>query len=288
MILAGVCFAVMAGCVKIARLDMATIDIILWRSLIAVPASYLAVRLSPGRRFSITNKPILAVRIIFGMAAMTCFFTAAKGLPIADLSIITRVQPIMIALIAPLLLGHSERVHPKIWLMLIAGVGGCAILLAPELAVGSLWGLWALGAMFFSGFAHIAVRRLGATETHSAIVFWFQIGVAIISLVIVVSSTQAWPITPPSHLWPHLVSIGLLATLGQLLMTRAYALDKAGVVSGAANVTPLWAAIVDVIVFSHIISGEALIGGALIIGASVGLIIKRRNPDPTPELFPSQ
>ena len=45
----------------------------------------------------------------FGFGAMFCFYSAAKGLSVADLSLITKLQPMLVALIAPVLLGSAER-----------------------------------------------------------------------------------------------------------------------------------------------------------------------------------
>ena len=57
-----------------------------------------------------TAKRLLATRIVVGFAAMTCFFTAAHGLAVADMSLIGRLQPLLIALLAPLFLAPLK--HP--------------------------------------------------------------------------------------------------------------------------------------------------------------------------------
>ena len=43
----------------------------------------------------------MVVRCVLGFGAMTCFFTAAKGLSLADLSILAKLQPIVLAILAP-------------------------------------------------------------------------------------------------------------------------------------------------------------------------------------------
>ena len=41
MILAALCFALMLGCVKVARAELLAVEIIFWRGLIAVPITVL-------------------------------------------------------------------------------------------------------------------------------------------------------------------------------------------------------------------------------------------------------
>ena len=69
--------------------------------------------------------------------------------------------------------------------------------------------------------------------------------------------------------------MGCFATAGQLLLTKAYALDRAGVVAAASNIAPLWAVLIDLALFATWPTPTALIGGALILVASLGLVLRR-------------
>lgn len=272
MLLAVLCFALMLGCVKVARAELPAVEIILWRGLIAVPLTVLIAL--PGRHFAIKNRPVMALRVLFGLAAMLCYYTATAGMALADLTLITRLQPVLIALGAPLLLGASEQVGRRVWVLLGVGVIGCAVLLGPHLSREG-WGVWALGALVFGAAAHIALRSLGQTEDSRAIVVWTQLGVVILSLGLVVGHTGGVPGIPAPSLWGWLLGVGCFATAGQLLLTKAYALDRAGVVAAASNIAPLWAVLIDLALFATWPTPTALIGGALILVASLGLVLRR-------------
>lgn len=285
MVLATLAFTVMIGLVKVARADLGTFEVVFWRNLAALPVTWLLAARMGG--LAIRNKRALGLRIVAGFCAMCCYFTAAKGLALADLMIIGKLQPVFVAMLAPLALGMAERAGKWVWIAVAFGLGGSALVVGPDLAVGSQWGLWALGATLFSAIAHVTVRLLGRTERPLAIVCWFQLGALALSLVgYSITSGNIIPI-PPLRLLPHLVGAAFAATVGQLLMTRAYAEDRAALVAGASYAAPLSGVLADLAVFSTVPTLEVIAGGALIIAA--GLLLMRSKPveSPAPEAVDS-
>jgi len=271
MVGATLMFVIMVATVKVARQELTAFEVICWRSVIALPVTFILAR-SAG--LGIQNRRVMALRAVLGFCAMSCFFTAAKGLAIADLSIIAKLQPLIIAIIAPLLLGRAEGGGPAIWIILAVGLVGSGLLIGPELAVGGTYGLWALGAAVFSALAHTMIRALGKTDNAPAIVFWFQLTTLVLAIPSYALLEGGMIPLPPSHLWPYLAGCGLAATAGQVLMTNAYRLDKAPVVAAASYAGPLWAVGMDIVVFEVLPSGWALVGGALVVGAGLVLVFR--------------
>ncbi len=262
-------FTVMVGAVKVARAELGPLEIILWRSAVSMPlALFLAMRV--GLRFH--NPRVLAFRVLFGFAAMLGFFTAAKGLALGDLAIIGRTQPILVALMAPLWLGRGERSTGLLWVLLVAGMAGCALIVGPELRVGSTYGLWALGAACCSAMAHLAVRRLGATDHPYVIVFALQAAVGVLALFGTLAIEGALPSWPPSHLVGPLVLTGVMAIVGQLCLTHAYKIEKASTVAAASYAAPVFGMIADLLVWGALPSGWAIAGGLLVVGAGLVLV----------------
>jgi drug/metabolite transporter (DMT)-like permease len=286
MIVAALVFTVMVACVKIARLELTALEIVLWRSASSIPLAWLLWRAplvwsrgesgwTAGSRPSLrlVGRRWFVVRLFLGFGAMLSFFTAARGLDVADLSLVSRLQPLVIVLLAPVVLGRTERSGGKTWGLLLLGLLGCAVLLGPELAVGSAYGAWALAAVLFSAAAHVCLRALGPTDDPRTIVLWFQCCVTVLALVTVVVQDGGLPVPPRAELWPAVLGVGALATLGQVIMTRAYALDRAAVVSAASHVSPLWAVGVDLLVFSVWPDGRTLLGGVIVLAAALGLVL---------------
>lgn len=277
MLLAALSFTCMVACVKVARAELSTFEVVWWRGVVSVPLC--AVWLGRGP-WIVRSKGLFALRVLFGFTAMAGYYAAAGGLAIANLTLIGRLQPIVVAVIAPMLLGSSERVDRRTWMLTGLGVLGCGVLVAPELESGNPAGLLALVAVGGSAVAHTILRRLGTTEDPRTVVVWFQICVTAMALAWVTIELGHLPVLPRAGLLPWLVGVGVCAAMGQNLMTRAYQLDRAAVVSAASHASPVFAVFIDIFVFSTPPSTEAIVGGSLVLTAALALLFHR---SPSPE-----
>ncbi|MBW2454403.1 MAG: DMT family transporter [Deltaproteobacteria bacterium] len=275
MVIAAAAFTAMLGFVKVARAELPAVEVIAYRAVLGLPFVWIFARRGGLR---IEQRGVLAGRVVFGFAAMFCYFTAAKELGIADVSLITKLQPILVAVVAPLALGRSERGSSSVWLALVLGFVGCAILLAPQLDVGLEFGLWAVAAAVLSAVAHVCLRKLGRTEDPLTVVFWFLVGLTVISVPATIIQAGGVPPLPRLGLWPVLLGCALSASAGQVLLTYAYRADPAPMVAAAAYTAPVWAVLVDVLWFDQTPSGHVLAGGALIVGGGLWLVVYAREP----------
>lgn len=273
MIAASAAFTAMICIVKIARTwDFGSLELMGWRSFVAIP-----ILLVVSRAWRIQRVGRLVARCGFGFCAMFCFYSASEGLGIAELSILTKLQPLLIAFLAPLIYGASEQPGRGVWMALALGAVGTVVLVSPSLGaepvvLRSL--LAGAGAACFSAFAHLALRGL-KEEDPQAVVFWFQlaIGAAVGAAVWLLPTALHTP--TGSQLLP-LMGIGVFALVGQLLMTRAYAAATAPRVSTAGYVAPLLGFVADAVVFGRTPSLTAAVGGVLIIAS--GWVLLRGSP----------
>ena len=271
MIAAILAFTVMVSLIKVARQELSAFEVIFWRGLVSVPATLMLARF----RVHVRQKRRLWARLGFGFLAMCCYYGAAKGLAVGDLQVIWRVQPIVIAFVAPLLLGAGEKPDRGLWAVLLVGLVGCAVVIGPDLAVGSLWGMVALGAVGFSALSHTALRSL--EEEHSAAVaFWFQLFATVMGGGLAMSMTGLS--LPPAEVLLVLAGIGLLSALGQWLMTVAYSKDRAAPVAAAAYVAPVFGFAIDFFAFGVAPRMQALAGGVLVVGAGLYLVFGPQLP----------
>lgn len=277
MIVASLLLTVMVAAVKVARAELSTFDVMLWRCATALPLAWLFAR-TRGTGLTVGHRGWMAARALLGFAAMTCFFTSTYGLALADVSILFKLQPIFVVALAPLVLGRSERSGPLVLVVIALGLLGSGLIIGPGLAVGNVYGLWAVGAAILAAAAHVALRKLGETDPPAVIVFWYQAVCTVLAVAGIFVMTGAPPALPPLHLWPWLALTGITATAGQLVMSEAYRLERASVVAAASYVGPLWAMLGDLIVFGALPTRWALSGGALVIAA--GLVLVFRAPAP--------
>ncbi len=281
MVLAAALFTVMVGLVKIVRVELSPFEVIAWRSVSALPlVALLAMRAG----FRLNDHRVFFWRSLTGVVAMTSFYTAALGLPLVDLALVHKLQPVLVAILAPVLLGAAEKPGRNIWWVCGLGLLGCSILLGPTLALGNVYGLWALLATVSSAFAHIFLRSLGQTDRPVTVVFWFQTAVCFYAF------GAMWLLDggvhlPERHLWMPLLAIGLVGTGGQVAMTKAYSMDRASRVAAASYTSPIFAVIGDLLVFSLVPAWNGWLGGLLVVVAGMLLLFGgQEEPGPPGEL----
>ncbi len=280
MTAAAALFTVMTAAVRASRQHLPTLDVMLWRAAFALPA-LLPFAWRAG--LTVVSRRGILLRSLLGFGAMVCFFTAARGLSVADLTLVSKLQPIWVALLAPRALGASERAGGRLWFALAMGLLGSALIVGPELRLGNVYGLWALAATVISAAAHLTVRALGRTDAPEITAFGFQV----VLLPLVLLARFLWEgspfALPPASLWGPLLVVGTSSAAAQLLMSRAYALAPAALVAAASYSAPLFAFLADYLLFGETPRPEALLGGFLVVAAgplllSDAMAIDRKSP----------
>ena len=268
-------FATMTALVKDARGELDPFAMVFWRCVMAIPFGLPLV----GVRWKVVSPLYVGIRTLFGFCAMATLFAAAKDLPLANLSLIGRLQPVLVALFAPIVLGAGERAPRVVWIALGVGLASSFVMLAPEVHTAA-WGagLLALVGCLFSAAAHISIRGLGAREDPQAVVFWFHVGSALLALIFTLALHGPGAILPSPSLLPMLVAIGATAFVGQTMMTLAYSFDRAALVVAVTYTDPVIAAIYDTLFFAGPPPGRVIVGGALVVATSLLVLVDRSGP----------
>ncbi|MDH3637721.1 MAG: DMT family transporter [Gammaproteobacteria bacterium] len=157
------------------------------------------------------------LRGLAGVMAMYCFFFAIAHIPLADAMLLKLTSPIFIPMIAMLWLKERFPVAAR-WALLI-GFVGVWLILKPGGDAFNWVMLVAIAGGVAAAVAKVTIRRLSATEPAVRTVFYFAVIAAGVSALPLV---WAWQMPTLSE-WLLLLSLGPLATAGQLLMTRGYA-----------------------------------------------------------------
>ena len=267
MIIASMMYTLMVAFVKVVREELDVMNVVMWRAVLSAPLAALYTRKAG---FHVPNPKAMLMRVVLGFISMSCLYTAAHGLALTDISLIAKLQPIIVASLAPIFLGTHERSGIRLWIVIFVGLLGSALVIGPSLSFGSWYGLWALGFALGSALTHLTVRYLGRTTAPMTIVFWFQIGLLGFSLASIFASGNA-PLLPSTTMWPYVVGLGVSSLLGQTFMTRAYTMERAAVVATASYSGPLFALLFDIVLFSAVPSLSVIFGGLLIIGVGVAL-----------------
>ena len=246
MLLASLLFATMGVCIKFASEHFHSFEVVFYRGLIGLLFMAGVMRL---RRVSLAT-PVPAMhlwRSVVGTTALTTWFYSIAALPLATAMTLNYMSSVWIAafLVGGALLmqrqGEALKGQGPLVLSVLAGFGGVALMLRPTVASDQLLGgLVGMLSGVFSALAYLQVSALSkAGEPESRTGLYFSAGATLVGAVgLAISGTSAW--VWPQALW--MLPIGLLAVLGQLCMTRAYAsgatllvanLQYTGIVLGA-------------------------------------------------------
>ncbi|KPK24569.1 MAG: permease [Desulfobacterales bacterium SG8_35_2] len=267
MLLASGCFATMSAFIKAIGQSLPLVELVFLRCLLSLPVLFLIVRIRQ-RPLIVKAKKLLLLRTIFGMTAMSGFFYALTHLPFAECIFLGRTQPLIIALLAPVIL--DEKTPAAGWFAILSGLAGVALIVKP----GVSWspGAWvAIGAAGASALAHMLVRRLNATEYPLVIVFNFT------ALTCFFAGIWSLPnfAAPTPMQWFFLICVALFASFGQLCMTLAYQHDRAPAVASAS-----YTSVVLAVIFGYFFWGEVphpltWLGGSLIVAGGILLFRSR-------------
>ncbi len=217
------------------------------------------------------------VRGIFSVTGTFCVFGALARLPIADVTAISFLAPLMTVVLAALIL--KEQVQIYRWSAVLFGFGGVILMLLPymglraEVTTSMLIGLaFALTNAFSAAGATIQIRRLTATEKSSSIVIYMTLIVIAASLVTI---PFGWIMPRPFELL-LLFGIGLSGGLGQMLFTDSNRYAPASFLAPFEYASMLWAFMIGYWVFNEAPT-VYVVGGAVIVAcAGIFVILRER------------
>lgn len=269
MALAAVGFAVMNACAKAASARVPFLEVASVRSLLGLPLLVLYAR-SRGASLRVHNRRVALVRVMTGTAAMGMTFYALGAAPLAEVSALLNLTPVFVAIAGAVWL--RERVSRVVAGCLLGGLLGALAVFRPQGDHLGAGGLAAIGAALTSAVSMVTLRRLGATESPEAVVLVFQTGSGV-TLGLLALPTLVAPTWREALL---LAGVSLSATVGQLAMTRAYALDVAARVGGMNYLNIVASLGLAAVVFGERPGGVALGGIGLIVLSGALLIVTGR------------
>ncbi|WPC03237.1 DMT family transporter [Pseudomonas benzenivorans] len=208
-------------------------------------------------------------RSTYGLAAMYCFFYAIAHLPLADAMLFTYSAPLFTPLIARWWL--KEPLTQRMLLTSAVGLVGVLLVAKPSAALFDAQASIGLAASILAAFAFVSIREMSDTEPAFRIVFYFALFGALASAI---PLTWAWQPLGTRELGALLV-IGLLATVSQIIMSKAYALAPPGLIGPFAYLAIVFAGLLAWLRWGEAPALSSLFGAALIFVASL-LSIRRQ------------
>lgn len=229
-----------------------------------------ALRAEGARAFRPAQPLRQLARAILLFGATFLFFNALKFLPIADALAIFFVNPLVIVILSALAL--HERVGPRRWAAVAVGFLGTLIIIRPGMVEVNPGTFFAIGSGVALGSYFVLTRAMaGAAD---AMVLNFQtsaIGAGLMTLALPI----LWQ--PPSPVqWLMLASLGVIATLGHVLITKAYEHGEASLLAPLAFTEIVMATILGWWFFGDLPDRWTVLGVAILIASAIYISIRER------------
>ena len=263
MVATGLCFVAVTGLVRWLGTDL--------------PAAQSAfLRFGFGALFFLpllpgllrTGLPAGAARLFAGrgvvhVAAVVLWFYAMARLPVAEVTAIGYLNPVLVTLGAALFFGEALALRRLV--AVAVAVVGALIVLRPGLREVTPAHLAQIGAAVCFAGSYLIAKRLSALAAPGVVV-------ALLSLTVTVGlaplALAVW--VPPTG--PQLAVLALVAAFASAAhysMMRAFAAAPLTVTQPVTFLQLVWATLLGALVFGEPVDGFVILGGAVILGAVV-------------------
>ena len=230
-----------------------------------------------GVPFVAKSTPKMWMRSAFGTLSMLCTFyaTGTPDLALGDGITLVNLAPVMLAFLAPLMLG--ERSGRRMAVAIPLSLAGVICIVRPAFIFGHevanakmlFPASVAIAGSFFGSLAMIMLRQVSDRESPEAIATHFSLTAAVAMLVLSIPRVWGSGVLPGVSDFGIMVVAGLCAGFAQLAMTRAYALELAARVSPFSYLQVVVGALLGAFALSQWPDRLAIVGMVLVIAGGV-------------------
>ncbi|XP_048360814.1 solute carrier family 35 member G1-like [Sphaerodactylus townsendi] len=228
---------------------------------------------------------VLFFRGLFGSGAMTLLYYAFQVMPLADATVITFSSPVFTSLLAWIFL--KEKYSPWDLLFTLFAITGVLLIARPPFLFGSqvagiegnytdhLKGtIAALSSAICTSSTFVILRKMGIS-VHYVLSIWYYAVIGLIICIITLFVIDSWSL-------PHcgkdrflLVLIGLLGLGGQIFLTKALQIEKAGPVAIMKTMDVVFAFILQILFLNHLPTWWTVGGALCVVASSSGTVFRK-------------
>ena len=290
LVLAMFIFSLQDIAVKWIGSDYPVLEIVLFRSLIALPCTFLFLRYEGQRGIPGTRQSRLEyIRGFFLFLSFTTYMMGLAALPLADIAAIRNSGPLMITLLSVVWLG--EQVGHRRWIALLVGFLGVLLIVKPGAATFNLGSLFALLATLFYAINVMLTRKLQRTDSSATMAYYSSLVYLVLAFVLAPLAVFIGEI-PDAHPsiaflfhswampalldWIIMAGLGLVWAGGMYFVARAYSLAPASVVAPFEYTPLLFNVMWGIILWHEIPALTTLAGACLTLSSGLYILYRER------------
>lgn len=269
MILSSLAFSIQNVIVKELSYAMGTGEIAFIRGCLSAALMFGLMR-AYHIHFSKYDRPALLFRGVMGGGGMICTFYALRGMPLADISILSQLSAFFVMIFAVVFLKDA---FPKGAAMPLIGIvaGACLVVRPWNFSSFNVYSFFVLAQALFAAIAYTTISRLTGSGRHHQyeIVFYFLVCAALSGAVLMGMGGDIR--VPETKEWGMFAVLAVTTLAAQILMTDAYSYGNAVVVSFVAYIAVVFNALWGFVFFDEVVTVLTVIGGVCIVGSSMYL-----------------
>ncbi|KAG7384914.1 hypothetical protein PHYPSEUDO_002135 [Phytophthora pseudosyringae] len=281
--LASLSFSFMVTFIKYMTFSFSSMEATFWRSVGVLVFNYTTVKLS-GTSLHVPREYrwMLLYRCLVGFTCMGFAFYAMSQMVLADASALILTSPIMTFFCGALFLG--EKIDPMSLLCAFGSFGGLICVVRPDFLFGydeadaAKAGTWIgvcsalLGAMSQVG-VFLTVRQLRGLNVF-VIVHYFALASVILTTLWLALIQQSFLVPSTFLLWRAIIGTGVFAFCGQMLLTKGFQLEKAGVAAVMRYLQVVFVFMWDSIILGEHINHWSIVGASIIVSGAVAIALR--------------
>jgi drug/metabolite transporter (DMT)-like permease len=251
--------------VKLLHGALPPFELVFFGAMLGLPAIPLVRRSGEQWRdvWRCADRRMWCLRALAAVIGSLCSVIAFTALPMAEAFALIFLLPAFVTILSVLFL--KEQVGWRRWSAVAAGFLGVLIVLRPGFRALGVGHLAAIASGFAGAVTIIVLRALGPTEKRISLYGAGLIGPIVASFVLMLPHF----IMPAARQWLFVLSYGLLAAGGNVLLMLASALAPASLVAPPQYSQMLWAIVLGTLLFGDRLDGPMLLGAAVIIAAGL-------------------
>lgn len=276
-------FSLQDAVIKQVSGDYPLTQVVTIRCLVAFPILLALVQLEAGWRAIFTPQfRSLTARAGIMFLSYTAYYMAFPAMNLAYAVALYFTVPLFVTGMAGPFLG--EHIGWKAWVALVVGFGGVLVILQPGTGLFEWAALLSLLAALMYATSMLMARRIGSAQPASVMAFYQNwvflagaLGIALCThwLGIVDAGHPSISFLVRPWVWPTpgdgllIASCGVIASAGMVLLTNAYRIGPANLVTPFEYTGILWAPLWGFLFFGEVPRMTTVLGAALIAAAGM-------------------
>ena len=278
MLFASFLFAIMGAFAKLSSEHMSSLEVVFFRNLFGV--ILIGYTIYKTKIKSVGGRPfLLFFRGFMGFVSLLAYFYNIAHIPMGDAVTFSKTAPIFTAIFAWAFL--NEKLTLSSWVAVFVGFIGILFITQPSGIGFSKYDWLGIFSGIGAALAYTSVRELRNYYDTKVIVLSFTLVGTIGPLFLFIFSKYFYMqeldfmmgqfVMPSGVVWIYVVGLGILGTLSQYYMTKAYGETKAGIVGAVSYSNIVFAIIVGVFLGDAFPDFVTICGIILIVGAGIAV-----------------